>query len=205
MKNKIGKFFMGIGTVLVLAALFLFLWNRREDKQAEQEARNVMPKLIQEIAEREERKKQQMLEMEAWEAEDDREEEMAVVEIDGYGYIGYLTLPTLGTELPVMAEWDYPRLQIAPCRYAGSTKTDDLVIAAHNYASHFGSLSSLSIGDTIYFRDMDGEQTAYSVKELETLQPTDIEEMTGSEYDLTLFTCTYGGQSRVTVRCMRKA
>jgi hypothetical protein len=26
--------------------------------------------------------------------------------------------------------------------------------------------------------------------------------MTDGEYDLTLFTCTYGGKSRVTVRCM---
>ena len=33
---------------------------------------------------------------------------------------------------------------------------------------------------------------------------TAVEEMTAGEYDLTLFTCTYGGQSRVTVRCDRE-
>jgi len=38
---------------------------------------------------------------------------------------------------------------------------------------------------------------------VETLMPTDIKEMTSGEFDLTLFTCTVGGQYRVTVRCDR--
>ena len=38
--------------------------------------------------------------------------------------------------------------------------------------------------------------------ELETLSPFAIEEMTGGNWDLTLFTCTVGGQYRVTVRCV---
>ena len=40
---------------------------------------------------------------------------------------------------------------------------------------------------------------------LEILQPTAVEEMTAGEFDLTLFTCTYGGKSRVTVRYDRVA
>ena len=95
----------------------------------------------------------------------------------------------------------YPQLRIAPCRYYGSTKTGDLVIAAHNYSRHFGNIRNLSAGDEVYFTDMDGEITAYEVAEVDTLNPTDVEEMTDSGYALTLFTCTYGGQSRVTVRC----
>ena len=39
---------------------------------------------------------------------------------------------------------------------------------------------------------------------LEILQPTAVEEMTSGDYDLTLFTCTYGGATRFTVRCLRK-
>lgn len=127
-----------------------------------------------------------------------------MVEIDGYGYVGYLTIPALGLELPVMAEWDYARLRLAPCRYSGSTKTGDLVIAAHNYARHFGSLQTLLAGDEVRFTDMDGVVTVYEVAAVEILQPTAVEEMTAGEYDLTLFTCTYGGQSRVTVRCDRR-
>ena len=48
---------------------------------------------------------------------------------------------------------------------------------------------------------MNGAVTSYEVVEVDILNPTAIEEMTDSGFDLTLFTCTYGGQSRVTVRC----
>ena len=39
-----------------------------------------------------------------------------IFDIDGNEYIGYLTIPALGLELPVMAELDSARLETAPCR-----------------------------------------------------------------------------------------
>ena len=39
------------------------------------------------------------------------------------------------------------------------------------------------------------------VAALEVLSPFDVEEMTTGDWDLTLFTCTVGGQSRIAVRC----
>lgn len=191
MRNKLGTICMGLGAVLVLAALSLFLWNQQEAKRAGESAQEILPEVIEHI-----------------EAADDYPDpyntDMTVAEIDGYGYIGYLSIPALGLELPVMSEWDYPRLKIAPCRYAGATKTDDLVIAAHNYARHFGTLSQLAAGDEVYFLDMDGVLSCYEVVEVITLAPTDVEEMTSGDYALTMFTCTYGGKSRVTVRCERE-
>ena len=50
---------------------------------------------------------------------------MPTAQIDGYDYIGTLTIPALELELPVMAQWDYDRLTIAPCRQFGTTQTDD--------------------------------------------------------------------------------
>ena len=49
---------------------------------------------------------------------------------------------------------------------------------------------------------MDGAVWQYEVEEVDILAPSDVEGMTAGEYELTLFTCTYGGQSRVTVRCV---
>jgi sortase A len=37
---------------------------------------------------------------------------------------------------------------------------------------------------------------------MEILSPFAVEEMTSGDWDMTLFTCTVGGQSRVTVRCV---
>jgi sortase A len=61
----------------------------------------------------------------------------------------------------------------------------------------------LGIGDLVYFTDMDGVVSTYQVEEINILAPTDVEEMTDGGYALTMFTCTYGGKSRVTVRCSR--
>ena len=114
-----------------------------------------------------------------------------------------LKIPAFGLELPVLSQWSYPNLRIAPCRYQGSAYTDDLVIAAHNYTSHFGNLKNLQEGDTVILTDMDDNVFTYKVALRETLMPTAVEEMSSGDWDLTLFTCTLGGSYRVTVRCER--
>ena len=116
--------------------------------------------------------------------------ELPVVEIDGNEYVGEISIPAIGIDLPVMSEWSYPRLKIAPCRQFGSSRTDDLVIAAHNYESHFGKLASLTAGDNV-------------VNKVEVLDPHSVEEVEHSGYALVLYTCTYGGKTRVTVFCDR--
>ncbi len=128
---------------------------------------------------------------------------MPTREIDGEAYIGVLDIPALGLSLPVISEWSDARLKIAPCRYQGSAYLDDLIIMAHNYASYFGPLLQVKIGDRVYFTDAEGNVFAYDVVEVETLDKNDAEGMVRGEWDLTLFTCTVGGQYRVTARCDR--
>ena len=77
------------------------------------------------------------------------------------------------------------------------------MICAHNYTQHFGSLKGLTDGDAVIFTDMDGVVWRYEVVVVDVLSATAVEEMESGEYDLTLFTCTYDGVSRVTVRCDR--
>jgi sortase A len=198
---------MFLGAALIFGALSLFLHNQREDNAAEKVTVELMPQLMEVIEE-----------MEASATEPATYEQpvgtpleyldpsafvMTEVEINGYAYIGYLSIPALELELPIMADWDYPRLQIAPCRYTGSVRGEDLVLMAHNYASHFGNISQLAPGDSVIFTDMDGIMTVYEVVAQDILDPHAVEEMTSGEFDLTLFTCTYGGKSRVTVYCDR--
>lgn len=197
---------MLLGAVLLLAALSLLLWNQREDREAGISVKKILPQVVAQIEASSENTGEPVY-VEETEAPpvypDPYDSVMTEMEISGYAYIGYLSIPALELELPVMAEWDYDRLKIAPCRYAGSTKSDNLVIAAHNYTQHFGPIKNLSIGDLVYFTDMNGIVSAYEVAEMDVLQPTAVEEMTSGEFALTLFTCTYGGKTRVTVRCER--
>lgn len=126
--------------------------------------------------------------------------EMPIQTIDGQDYIGVLSIPALDMELPIISEWSYPNLKIAPCRYHGSVYSGELVIAGHNYRSHFGPLKNLAEGDAVYFTDMAGNVFTYTVSLCEILNPTDVDKMTGG-WDLSLFTCTLGGTYRETVRC----
>lgn len=201
MRNKLGALFMVIGAALILGALVLLLHNRQEAESAEQASVELLPQLQEEIRQRQE----ELAETVPPELMDPSCYEMTEVEIDGYAYIGYLSIPTLGLELPVMSKWDYQRLKTAPCRYTGSTKSDDLVLLAHNYVRHFGTLKNLVPGDQVCFTDMDDQISCYEVITVEILPPTAVEEMTAGEYGLTLFTCTYSGQNRVAVRCDRIA
>lgn len=124
--------------------------------------------------------------------------------LDGAEWLGWLRIPSLELELPVQAEWSYPALKTSPCCYAGTPKAG-LVIAAHNYEQHFARLSLLAAGDAVEFTDVSGAVHRYTVMQVETLAPTAVDEMTGGDWDLTLFTCTYSGQARVTVRCVKTA
>lgn len=118
-------------------------------------------------------------------------------------YMGILSLPDLGLELPVAAQWSYPALRKTPCRYSGSVEEENLVILAHNYERHFGGLKRLKPGARITFTSLDGGETVYEAVDIRTLGPDQAEEMLEGDWQLLLFTCTYGGENRVAVRCRK--
>ena len=196
-RKQRGLLSITIGLLLIAAALFLVSYNLYDELRAEQAARQAVNKL-------EASTNQEPL------ASDERtvipdyvlspNMEMPVETINGIDFIGVLRIPTLELELPVISEWNYPNLKTAPCRYSGSAYLNNLIICGHNYTSHFGRLKTLSEGDIPTFTDIDGHVFIYKMVERETLNPTDIEGMESGNWDLTLFTCTVGGQSRVTIR-----
>lgn len=187
---------MVLGLALLLAALSLILYNRWEDSQAGKNADEALEELQWETEQR-----STGVDIPIYNRPEDGV--MDTAEIDGRAYIGTLTIPSLDLELPILSEWSYEGLRIAPGRYTGSVWTDDLVICGHNYSRHFGNLKYLETGDTLTFTDVNGNVFHYQVTEVIILQPTDVEEMITGEWDLTLFTCTIGGRTRVTVRCSR--
>ena len=204
-KQKIGRACMIVGILLILGALALLGYNQWDANRADQASQDALGKLEETLTETMEDKTKD--EEPVVQPELDPEQEMTVTDIDGWGYIGCLSIPSIGLALPVMSEWSYPGLKIAPGRYAGSVFTDDLVICGHNYARHFSPVKRLAAGTTVQFVDMDGREWDYTVSKVETLQPTQIEEMVGKadgdDWDLTLFTCTTGGSARCAVRCTR--
>ncbi len=213
MRAKLGICFMIIGLLMVLSAVGLLFYNQWEAKQAQNATNEVLPLMLAEIETRKQEKEKLPL-TPTEELEHIVQDylpiltpapvvEMQELTIDGENYIGYLSIPILELDLPVMSDWNYPKLKKSPCRYVGTVTGDDLVIMAHNYEYHFGRLDELSQGDSVFFTDTEGSIVLYEVIARDVLNPTAIEEVTNGAFDLVLFTCTYGGQSRVTVYCNR--
>ena len=125
---------------------------------------------------------------------------MQTKEVNGQSYIGTLHIPALSLELPVIAEWSYSALRVAPCRYMGSVYQDNMILCAHNYSTHFGRLAELKVDDEAVFTDIEGNAYTYHMTAQEIISGTDPAAMESGDWDLTIFTCTIGGKNRVTIR-----
>ena len=196
---------IGLGCLLILLSLLLVLHNYLESQRALEGSMADLSLVQQEIEKGREASTEPTEHLNPYDLQAEEEsKEMTVKTINGNDYIGYLSIPGWELELPVISQWSYPRLQIAPCRQWGSTKSDDLVIAAHNYPTHFGHLREMHPGDDLYFTDMDGEKIGYTIDSVGVIDPTSGEMVKNSGYDLVLYTCTFGGANRVMVGCYRQ-
>ena len=186
-----------VGVVMVSSALALVLYNGWDDMRAGNDTAAERARIVRIIPGPDEK------DTSAQTRNDNGASvtKMPVKRIDGTDFSAMLSIPSLSLELPVRDMWSYPGLRRSPCRYAGSAYTDDLVICGHNYTAHFGNLKRLAAGDELTLTAMNGDVFRYRVAEVTELSPAAYEEMIHSAYDLTLFTCTIGGGSRVTVRC----
>lgn len=207
MRKGIGILCIVVGIACLLGSFGFVIYNRQESQSGAEFSQTLLQDTQVNIEKR--------VNIDAGQAEEVTKEsytagmqetkirEMLTVPAGDYDSIGILSIPGLELELPVLTDWSYEKLKKAPCHYYGSCYESDFVIAAHNYPSHFGRLSELQDGDLVLFTDAVGELHCYEVVLLETLSPTATEEMITSGFDLSLYTCTPGGNNRVTVRCSR--
>lgn len=207
-KNRLGRFFTGAGLILVASAVLLLMYNLWDSRRAEESQEEILAEYLSENKKASEVPSDP--DGEAADSQDipdymlDPDMEMPEFTLSSLGdisCIGILEIPALDLQLPVISEWSYPALRLAPCRYTGSAYKGDLVIAAHNYQSHFGRLKTLSTGSEVIFIDAVGNRFVYQVAVIEALTPWSVEDMTSGEWPLSLFTCTLDSQNRVTVRC----
>ena len=195
-----GKILTGVGLLLIAAALLLTVYNIRESDRAGAESEEMvvrMESLTADLPERLETEKKELVP----EYKKNPEMEMPTVEVNGQECVGMIEIPALGLKLPVISEWSDAKLKKAPCRYSGSAYLKNMIIAGHNYRTHFSGIKRLNPGDSVVFTDADGNIFSYEVAEIETVGGYDIEKMEAGDWDLTLFTCTNKGKARAAVRC----
>lgn len=194
--NKLGKILINLGIFLIILSGSLFTYNLYKEQQAitkSQETLNILKKDLSLNEEKIINIKEPI----------DYVKEMDTINIDGFDYLGTITIPNLGLELPIISEYQYNRLDIAPCRYYGSIYTNDLIICAHSYKNFFKNIIKLEQKDQVIFTDVSSNIYLYEVLEVEILDQKDISGMIDNEFDLTLYTCTDDGLRRIAVRCNR--
>ena len=198
------------GTALLLAALSLCIYNVMQDRTADKRSREILSELRQLIPETSAEANTRSTENPAddiyasYQQEEQSDTPLPeTIDLDGKKYCGVISLPTLGLELPVCDSCTYDDLNTSPCRFSGSAADNDLIIAAHNFSSHFGNLDKLNTGDEIFFTDISGTVLSYRVDEIRLFDGSDSEGMIygkGTDWDITLFTCNLSGQARIAVR-----
>ena len=139
-RRRPGRLCGGLGVLLLAAALGLVAWNTWDNHRAAESAEQVLAEMS---ALPEALQAPQAVPPASQSAP--ASAKMPTVIVDGSAYIGTLQIPALGLRLPVLRDWSYPNLRIAPCRYAG-TPQGSLVLAAHNYESHFGRSEERRVG-----------------------------------------------------------
>lgn len=191
MKRKRAVFLLSCGAVCLMAALGLTGYNLYDEYRAESSAEANVTQLKTVIQDKAPEEQPILPEPQVM---------MTALELDGRDYVGVLEIPSLELSLPIQDEWSDRLLKYSPCRYEG-TIYDGMIIAGHNYKSHFAKLKQLLPGDEVRFIDLDGNIWNYVVSGTEVIAGYDVERMKSGDWDLTLFTCTYGGENRYTLRC----
>ena len=193
------------GAMLIAAALSLNYYNYFHEKQSEKRMTSVLSDLKEQISDSAD-SADSSSPFDVFDdsvGEDDSDTSDKEISLDGNGYIGIISFPTLGQEFPVTRGWSYAAMNTAACQYSGRRVDNDLIICAHNYSGFFDKLDRLSSGDEVIFTDIYGREFDYTVTNSELLSGWDSPSLVnggGTDWDMTLFTCTWSGYSRVTVR-----
>ena len=181
---------VALGLIMAAAGLFLQLTEVQQEQLAGENAALLLEAVSQQLP--------------AAPAEPLPDEEPEVepqsLTVMGYDVLGTLRIPSVDIDLPVLNEWSYDLLTVAPCRYSGSIETGDLVILGHSYRTHLRPLRQVQPGDSVELTDAAGTVHRYVVAETEILRGSDGS-LLPSGYPLTIFTCTADSKHRFLARC----
>ena len=168
------KIFVSAGIVLLVIALivpFLWQWNIRTAETRAQDYVHTLRTLLPEP--------------QGSVPEERRDNTMPVVSLDGVDFIGILEMPRYGSSLPVCGDWGQTFRY--PCSFSGSIYNGSLQVGMTSQKGQYDFYREISVGDTIYFTDMEGSRFVFTVTDLCYEKHADPAALTSKESALTLF------------------
>lgn len=172
--DVIRKVLIIIGVCLLAAAtILLFVWQRNihASEQKAKEYVSVISELIPEP--------------QGAVPEERRDNTMSTLSIDGTDFVGILELPQYDSALPVCAKWGRPSKY--PCKFSGSVYDRTLQIGGTSQKGHYDFYRDISVGDSVFFTDMEGNRFSYSVTNIRYEKNADQSTLLREDASLTLF------------------
>ena len=204
-KNKISLMAFALGIVLIIAAILFLGKNVLEQRAAEQQSGVLLAQAQQHLnASTPSTESEEKDEKEEFLSQEPHISSPNSFNWSNYNIDGILSLPDLGLELPVLADYSDALLKVSVCIFEkediqGSPR---MVIAGHNYKAHFRNLSQLPIGSEISYQTMDGKVTKFQVTEIVEIDAKNVDALEEGTWDLTLLTCNYDMSKRILARCV---
>ena len=163
---------MGI-CLLVVAALVLILWQWSIHK-SQQEATKYVQIIHTSIPE-----------PQGAPLEERRDNTMSVLSINGKDFVGILEMPQFGSVLPVCADWG--EVSKYPCRLDGSIYDRTMQIGGTSQKGQYDFYREVSVGDRVFFTDMEGNRFSYEVTDIRYEKHADQAALSRQDAALTLF------------------
>ena len=131
--------------------------------------------------------------------EERRDNAMATLSIDGTDFVGLLEFPQYGSILPVCDDWGNPSKY--PCRFSGSVYDSTMQIGGTSQKGQYDFYRDISVGDSLFFTDMEGNRYSYEVKDIRYEENADRSTLDCEESSLTLFIKNVYAFEYIVVNC----
>lgn len=173
-KTILQKICVLAGTLLLMAActiLVLWQWNIHASHQKIQDYVHTLRCLIPEV---------QNVAL-----EERYDNSMPRLPLDGIDFIGLLEIPLYDSTLPVCADWGNPS-QYPRC-LSGSIYDRSIQIGATSQTGQYDFYRELSVGDSVFFTDMEGNRYTLEISDLRYKEHADQSALQSCNAALTLF------------------
>lgn len=125
--------------------------------------------------------------------------------IENYDVLGEIEIQSIGVKKYILSRTTDESLDLSVTRFWGEGihESGNFSIIGHNYSGIFKDLKELVLGDTFTLTSKDGRICTYVIYDIFIVEPNDvscIEDSLNGEREVTLITCTPGGERRLILK-----